>query len=120
MVKWCEYGGILVAKRNKYSHNLKGILVDKWLNMVEVGINRGVTGLLWKLSIVFTMFNMTWKWQIVQLSSTEEESANQDWVRYSINELKFIRSEWQKDPQSKIIPWTTLQCIRSLRIQRRR
>ena len=72
--------------------------------MVEVGINRGVTGLLWQLSIVFIMFNLTWKCQIVQLSSTEEVSPNQDWDRYSINELKFNRSECQKDPQRKIIP----------------
>ena len=95
--------------------------------MVEVGVIRGVTGLLWKLSImfwklsvVFIMFNMTWQRYIVQLSSTEETLANQDWVIYSINDLKFIRSECQKDPQSKIIPWPALQCIRSLGIQRRR
>ena len=95
--------------------------------MVEVGVIRGVTGLLWKLSIVFwklsilfIMFNMTWQRYIVQLSSIEEMLANQDWVRYSTNELKLIRSECQKDPQSKIIPWPTLQCIRSLGIQRRR
>ena len=64
------------------------------------------------------MFNMTWQSYIVQLSLTEEILANQDWVRYSTNELKFIRSEYQKDPQSNIIPWPTLQCIRSLGIQR--
>ena len=66
------------------------------------------------------MFNMTWHRYIVQLSTTEETLVNQDWVRYSTNELKFIRSECQKDPQSKIIPFPTLQCIRSLEIQRRR
>ena len=95
--------------------------------MVEVGVISGVTGSLWKLSIVFwkltivlVMFNMTWHRYIVQLSTTEETLVNQDWVRYSTYELKFIRSESQKDPQSKIIPFPTLQCIRSLGIQRRR
>ena len=63
--------------------------------MVEVGVISGVTGLPWKLSIVFwklsialVMFNMTWQRYIVQLSSTKEMLANQDWVRYSTNELK--------------------------------
>ena len=36
------------------------------------------------------------------------------------NELKLIRSECQKDPWSEIIPWPTLQCFRSLRIQKRK
>ena len=95
--------------------------------MVEVGVISGVTAspwklsiVFWKLSIVFVMFNMTWQKYIVQLSSTEETLVNQDWVRYRTNELKFVRSECQKDPQRKIIPWPTLQCIRSLGIQRRR
>ena len=95
--------------------------------LMEVGVISGVTGSLWKLSImfwkltiVFVMYNMTWHRYIVQLSSTEETLVNQDWVRYSKNELKFIRSECQKDPQSKIIPFPTLQCIRSLGIQRKR
>ena len=63
---------------------------------------------------------MTWHRYIVQLSTTEETLVNQAWVRYSTNELKFIRSECQKDPQSTVIPFPTLKCIRSLGIQRRR
>ena len=71
--------------------------------MVEVGVISGVTGSLWKLfivflklTIVFVMFNMTWHRYIVQLLTTEETLVNQDWVRYSTNELKFIRSKCQK------------------------
>ena len=77
--------------------------------MVEVGVTSRVTGSPWKLSIVFwkltialAVFNMTWHRYIVQLSTTEETLVNQDWARYSTNELMFIRSECQKDPQSKI------------------
>ena len=95
--------------------------------MVEVGVIGGVTSSPWKLSIVFwkltialAVFNMTWHRYIVQLSTTEETLVNQDWVRYSTNELKYIRSECQKDPQSKKISLPTLQCIRNLGIQRRR
>ena len=94
---------------------------------MEVGVTSGVTGSPWKLSIVFwkltialAVFNMTWHRYIVQLSTTEETLVNQDWVRYSTNKLKFIRSECQKDTQSKMIPFPTLQCIRNLGIQRRR
>ena len=89
--------------------------------MVELGVTCGVTGSPWRLSIVFwkltialAVFIMTWHRCIVQLSTSEETLVNQDWVRYSTNELKFIRSECQKDPKSKMIPFPALQCIRNL------
>ena len=53
--------------------------------MVEVGDNREVTGLCWKLSLLFMMFNRTWQCQMVQILPTEEVLTNQDWGRYSIN-----------------------------------
>ena len=90
------------------------------MNMVDVGDNREVTGLLCKLSLLFMVFNMIRQHQILQILPTEEVLTNQERVRYNINELKCIRSDCQKDPQYKIIPWSTLQCIRSLNIQRRR
>ena len=74
----------------------------------------------WKMTIALAVFSMTLHRYIVQLSTTEETLVNQDWVIYSTNELKFIRTECQKDPQSKMIPFSTLQCISNLGIQRRR
>ena len=66
----------------------------EWIKGINIHIS-GVTGSSWNLSIVFwklsialIMFKMTWQRYIVQLSSTEETLANQDWVRYSTNELK--------------------------------
>ena len=72
--------------------------------MVDVGDYREVTGLLCKLFLLFMMFNMIQQCQIVQILPTEEVLTNQDRVRYSKIELKCIRSDCQKDPQSKIIP----------------
>ena len=61
------------------------------------------------------VFNMIQQHQILQILPTEVVLTNQDRVRYNINELRCIRSDCQKNPPCKIIPWSTLQC-RSLNI----
>ena len=81
--------------------------------MVDIGDNREVIGLLCGLSLMIIVNNMVQYCQILQISPTEEVLSNQDCVRYNIYELKCIRSDCQKDPQCKIIPWSTSQCIRS-------
>ena len=87
--------------------------------MVDNGENSVVTGLLYGLSLLLIMSNMVQYHHILQISSTKEGLINWDCVKYNFYELKCIRSDCQKDPQCKIIPWSTLQCIRNLNIQRR-
>ena len=88
--------------------------------MVDKGENRVVTGLIYGLSLLFIVSSMFQYCQILQISPSKDGLINRDCVKYNFYELKCIRSECQKDLQCKIIPWSTLWCIRSLDIQRRR
>ena len=84
--------------------------------------NIAITGVIYLFCLLVIVGNFVqyWNLHLIWGSPTEKNTDPVKLKIYDSRELRSIRSTVNHNPELKLIPWTTLLRIRSLKLQKRR
>ena len=82
--------------------------------------NIAITGVIYLFCLLVIVGNFVQYLNLHLISPTEKNTDPVKLKIYDSRELQSIRSTVNHNPELKLIPWTTLSRIRSLKLQKRR
>ena len=82
--------------------------------------NIAITGVIYLFCLLVIVGNFVQYWNLHLMSPTEKNTDPVKLKIYDSRELRSIKSTVNHNPELKLIPWTTLLRIRSLKLQKRR